>query len=199
MATSRLPDFQENFKALRGDMTQGQFAEKLGISRATVALYESGARIPDAEVLRDIAQRCCVSADYLLGLSKIPTNDKDLAFVCNYTGLSERAVNMLEFTQHFPGYSEAIDSLLSDSCMWMSNYLHEIRIITDDLKSKMANGFKMEEADVIADAATRLELVLYRFSKSCDALPDDLYSASSVLEKADEYADLVILNDPGPC
>lgn len=68
MTTSRLPIFQERFKALRGNMTQGQFAEKLGISRPTVGLYESGARIPDAEVLRNIAEKCNVTSDWLLGI-----------------------------------------------------------------------------------------------------------------------------------
>ncbi len=92
MATSRLPIFQERFKALRGDMTQGQFAEKLGISRPTVGLYESGARIPDAEVLRDIATRCDVSADWLLGLSEMRSPDKSLDAV---TGLSDRAIENL--------------------------------------------------------------------------------------------------------
>lgn len=67
MKKSRLPIFAKRVKELRGEMTQGQFAEKLGISRPTVGLYESGARIPDAEVLRDIVEKCNVSADWLLG------------------------------------------------------------------------------------------------------------------------------------
>lgn len=38
-----------------------------------------------------------VSADYLLGLSQYTTVDKDLEFVCKYTGLNERSVKYLKY------------------------------------------------------------------------------------------------------
>lgn len=105
MGTSRLPIFQERFKELRGKMTQGQFAEKLGISRPTVGLYESGARIPDAEVLRDIADKCQVSSDYLLGLTNEKTVDLNIQKVCELTGLREDAVEelVLNNSRELPG------------------------------------------------------------------------------------------------
>ena len=117
MATSRLPIFQERFKALRGDMTQGQFAKKLGISRPTVGLYESGARIPDAEVLRDIAERCNVSTDWLLGLSDTASPDITVQMVCRETGLSEIALSALQAKIGAPLGQKCIQ--LSD----MVNYL----------------------------------------------------------------------------
>ena len=115
MATSRLPIFQERFKALRGDMTQGQFAEKLGISRPTVGLYESGARIPDAEVLRDIATRCDVSADWLLGLSETASPDITVQLVCRETGLSDIALSALQTT---------IAASLGQKCIQLSDVIN---------------------------------------------------------------------------
>lgn len=92
MAPSRLPVFQERFKELRGDLTQAQFADKLGLSRPTIGLYESGARIPDAEVLRTIAICCNVSVDYLLGLSSTPAVSEDMRTAVKVTGLTEKAI-----------------------------------------------------------------------------------------------------------
>ena len=59
--------FAARFGELRGERTQAEFAQFLGISRATVGFYENGERIPDALVLRQIAERCGVatSSSYL--------------------------------------------------------------------------------------------------------------------------------------
>ena len=49
--------FQNIFKELRiaSGMTQTETAEKLGISRSTIGMYETGAREPDFETLEQIA------------------------------------------------------------------------------------------------------------------------------------------------
>lgn len=121
MSTSRLPVFQERFKSLRGELTQAQFSEKLGIARPTIALYESGKRVPDAEILREIAVKCNVSVDWLLGLCKHPTNDPDVKMLCEQTGLSPTAVNALCFSiivapngRPTLQVSQFVDFLLSD-------------------------------------------------------------------------------------
>ena len=176
--------------------SQQDLADEIGVKRETVKFWESGDRQIKGSDIVKLAKHFDVSADYLLGLVDVPTNDKDLQFVCSYTGLSERTVGLLEFAKEIPGHSGVLDSLLSESALWMSKNLCEIQTYTDELISKTAGGFKKEAADVVADAATRLELALFRFSKCCGALPEDLYGASSALEKADEYADLAILNDP---
>lgn len=97
--TEKLMQFAERFNKLRGDMTQAQFAEFLGISRPTIGFYENGTRLPDAFVLKQIAQKCNVSSDYLLGLTDAPTNDKDLQFVSDYTGLSVEAIEVIQRLQ----------------------------------------------------------------------------------------------------
>ena len=98
---SRLAVFTERFTLLRGDMTQTQFADMLGLSRPTVSLYESGERIPDAVTLRIIAEKCNVSADYLLGLREDPTTDRDVQFVSDYTGLPGDAIEKLHSFAHW--------------------------------------------------------------------------------------------------
>lgn len=94
-APARFPEFQSAFVELMGDMTIQEFADKLGMSRATVGFYSSGKRIPDALGIRTIAEKCGVSADWLLGLSNTKALKGDLRQVCNYTGLSQEAVEYL--------------------------------------------------------------------------------------------------------
>ena len=88
----RFPAFRTAFLKLMGDMTLEQFATFLGMSRATVGFYAAGQRIPDALGLKKIAEKCKVSADWLLGISETPTLIPDIKKVCVYTGLTESTV-----------------------------------------------------------------------------------------------------------
>lgn len=91
---ARFPEFQAAFIELMGDMTIKQFADKLGLSRATVGFYSAGQRIPDALGIKTIAEKCNVSADWILGLtrskSKMPAATDDLQ-------LTEKAVDAIEW------------------------------------------------------------------------------------------------------
>lgn len=62
-------DFQNVFKQLRlaSSFTQAEMAEKLGISKSTISMYENGNREPDFETLEKIADFFNVDIDYLLG------------------------------------------------------------------------------------------------------------------------------------
>ena len=89
MKPPRMKVFKERFNKLRGEKSQEEFAEFLGISRPTVGFYENGSRLPDALTLSQIARKCNVSADWLLGLSDTRQYSGTLSDACNYTGLSE--------------------------------------------------------------------------------------------------------------
>lgn len=52
-------------RQMRGDTSQVEFAKQLGIGRTTLIRYESGERVPDAEVLTFWAERG-IDIDYLL-------------------------------------------------------------------------------------------------------------------------------------
>lgn len=94
-APPRFPAFRDAFLELMGDMTLQEFADKLDMSRATVGFYAAGQRIPDALGVRKIAEKCHVSADWLLGLSKESTTDFDIQKICRSTGLSSKSVQNL--------------------------------------------------------------------------------------------------------
>lgn len=62
------------------DITQADLSRVLGVSRTTVAMWETEHREPDAATLDKLASFFAVSVDYLLGRTDDPTppSDEDL-------------------------------------------------------------------------------------------------------------------------
>ena len=70
--TSVRETFAKRFRSLRQEgETQTQFAERISLSRSTIALYESGQLSPDIETLARICRVCQCSADWLIGLANV--------------------------------------------------------------------------------------------------------------------------------
>lgn len=65
----KMSNFSENLRYLRkrADMTQPELAQKLGISRSTICMYELGSREPNFETLEAIADIFNVDMNYLTG------------------------------------------------------------------------------------------------------------------------------------
>ncbi|MBQ6317573.1 MAG: helix-turn-helix transcriptional regulator [Oscillospiraceae bacterium] len=70
-------------------------AEFLQISPQAVNQFKQGQSFPKTENLVKMAQYFRCSLDYLIGLSDVRSPDADLQTVCDYTGLSEKAVSHL--------------------------------------------------------------------------------------------------------
>ena len=93
-SANRFPVFSQRFRDLRGKMSQDKFADFLGTSRPTVGFYENGDHLPDALTLSQIAKKCNVSADYLLGLSDAKTKDDTAAIAA--TGFSKKSLDFIK-------------------------------------------------------------------------------------------------------
>lgn len=67
-----IPIFKDNLKKLRGDFefTQEEMSKYLNMPRSTYAGYERGNREPDYAALLDIASKCSVTIDELLGVKQ---------------------------------------------------------------------------------------------------------------------------------
>lgn len=80
---------------------QKDLAQFLGVKDNMVSYWAGGSRVPTTEQIIRIAQFFDVSTDYLLGLSDVQNTDKDVKFICEYTGLEENAVDVLHNYKKF--------------------------------------------------------------------------------------------------
>ena len=108
----RLTKLRENTGKKRQEV-----ADELKISRASLEYYEKGKRKPDIEVLAKIAEYYKVSTDYLLGLSIAPTTNKDIQFICDYTGLEKESIDNISTDN----IQSKIINILSDKKGYYSN------------------------------------------------------------------------------
>lgn len=72
------------------NLSQKQLAQRIGVDKSTVALYESGERLPSLSRLVSLSYVLGVTTDYLLGVS----NRKD-SFL-DVSGLTPKQIGSLE-------------------------------------------------------------------------------------------------------
>ena len=108
--------------AIRGKK-QKELAAALNVTDNTVSYYCKGERLPNTKQIKIISEYLECSADYLLGLTNTPTTDRDVSFVCDYTGLSERAVQVLNayhliYTENpNPEYEKALNLFVEQASL----------------------------------------------------------------------------------
>jgi len=97
---SAFPDRLRTLREAIG-VSQTVFAERMGVTRATVSYYENGDRIPDIQFLDKVINETCVCYDYLMGYSAAMRG----TFVSTYSELNDAA---LESLKEFNYYEEDI-------------------------------------------------------------------------------------------
>ena len=116
----RFPVFRERFNTLLQGRSVTEFADFLGMSRQTIGFYLNGDRIPDALVLKDIAEKCEVSADWLLGMSEFPR--RDLAeMTAEDMGLTQEAASGIFATKTLADQEERAKFYLDGLNMMLSH------------------------------------------------------------------------------
>lgn len=90
--------FSERFEKLlhKNNFHQIEFSEKSKLSSGAISKYCNGTSTPGFLELRDIAKTLNISADYLLGLSDVPSLNKDIQSIAKNTGLSEPSIRYLQ-------------------------------------------------------------------------------------------------------
>lgn len=117
---NKFPIFQKRFHGLRGELSQEEFAKKIGVSRPVIGFYENGDRVPDALTLKKIADKCETSVDWLLGLTNDEQGNADVTAVEKRLGLTpdtQRALrewnDMGNRRYHFKFIIDFINTFLS--------------------------------------------------------------------------------------
>lgn len=95
--------------------TQAELAEHIGVTRQSVSSYLTGKTSPSMQGMGDIADFFGVSVDYLLGRTCARSNSDDIRTVCEYTGLSEKAVEKLVVRDN-PN-AEGISQMIESGCV----------------------------------------------------------------------------------
>lgn len=153
---SRLSEIMREHK-----VSQEKLASALGVKRQTVSLYKTGQSSPNAEQLCKIALFFNVSADWLLGISEVKSQDSDIQQICKQTGLSEDIVGWLRicskghqndssnsqivsnFNTFFRQSGEELFEFLED-LNWYAEYSKSTIKICKDIKQDLE---KSQEAD----------------------------------------------------
>lgn len=90
-------------------LTQSDFGRILKCDRYRVADIERGKTTPTIEDIKIISKEFNISSDYLLGISDVQSTDTDVKMICEYTGLSERAVEILKLYKNI--MNDTIDTI----------------------------------------------------------------------------------------
>ena len=99
-------DFPNIFRKIReqSGLTQQQMADKLGVSRSAIGMYENGEREPNFETLELMADTFNVDMNYLLG--KKPTTE----VIPDRYYLDDDARDMAQFIYENPEYKVLFDA-----------------------------------------------------------------------------------------
>lgn len=114
-------DFNENIKILRStyNLTQKEFADRLGVSIPTVAAWENGTKKPSFDVLVQIANTFDVSLDWLCG-----RNQKKEIPITTWTDLLKIVYSLLKY-QHLDIQTSPLQNNDDDCTLIFSRYLLE--------------------------------------------------------------------------
>ena len=108
--------FANRLKELRTEkgLSQEDLGKEIGVSRGSISYYEKEERVPDIVVLAAVSKYFNVSTDYLLGISETKSLDADIHIAMETTGLSEIAVETLNWfgrEEHCEAFKEELNTI----------------------------------------------------------------------------------------
>lgn len=100
-------------------------ANAIGCDVSTITKQYNGDRIITVDYIIKYATIFNVSADYLLGLSNTPTTNKNIQFICDYTGLEENSIEELRKGKNAVFYTTLLNFMINNKTLLkaLNNYL----------------------------------------------------------------------------
>lgn len=184
-----LSELLQEVKAENG-IIQDDVAKSIGVSRQALGKWANGETVPDILDLKKLAKYFNVSADYLLGLTGNPTTDTDLKAVCDYTGLSDKAINKLvEKMDGKTVFSHILDDVLCDNFFY--DIIFELQALSEN-NIDYAYYYLMIRFFITDENKSDEEIkTMYTFVEDIDTKCDvKKYNISKLTEKISENYDL---------
>lgn len=148
-------------------LTQKQLAERVHKSQQDIAKIENGNTVLTIDDMVCFADELGVTLDYLCGISTADTTDHDLKFVCDYTGLSVKAVKELHngtLTEKLDmngeliiGYSNFLENVL---CKFIDFLINEAVNNAESFYSSMFN--LISSSDMLLDSCNEYSFLASR-------------------------------------
>lgn len=203
------PGFPSSLRKAReaaGFARQEDFADAICKSMNTVQKWEQGRAKPSLDDFIDLCVFFKCDADFLLG--RIDEKTHDLDFVCKYTGLSPKSIEVLRNIHQWDvlgnDANNDLDYFISNYGDAFSFHLSEIRfrrtraaIEKADFKERLNCVDSSSRFKLSTDISKRIqdiELALFSFSEISREIPTNLYDTSkllkelrNLLEKVHEY------------
>ncbi len=177
--------------------TQEYIASLIGCTVKTYRSWEKGISVPDTNFLVQLSQVYNVSTDHLLGL--IEEKNRDNTFICDITGLSEKAIELVK--EEYPSPAALSRRVLNDIlsseefynrfCSAACGVLVSIYSIDSFLKSvpvlsASANTLTTDDLlrlDIESKGKLKdLRLSIYEVSRNCNDLIDSIYPTKSMID-----------------
>jgi len=164
----------------RLNMSQNDLANKTFLSRIQINYFETGARRPDIDKLKAIADVLNVSVDYLL----CRTNNKDISNteISNKIGLSDESINKLHKFIEKDAYQK--DVLYGEHYNYQDFFVIINKIIENDEFESLIhfirayiNSFKISELEdkIIQEEYQEIDISVEKEKNNYDISKTDIY------------------------
>lgn len=165
ITTKRFRELIDNEKYAK--VPRAEIAKATGCDTSTITKYYNGQRQLSVDSIIKFSKYFNVSSDYLLGLSDVQTTNIDVQFICDFLGLDEQSVCLLNFNavnydENYSFNNGAI-RFLSVNQDNIFNYLHYLFLAQQAVFSDNSSSISNDEFNDYVEQAT---LYQYKISKS---------------------------------
>lgn len=167
--SNRLEELTEKKRDENPKLSNKVQAAEMNIPYQTFNKYLHDNAECNISYLKVMAKYFDVSTDYLLGYSDIATNDTDLRTVCDYSGLSEGALQTLTTYKEFP-LDARLDTL--NALLENADFTRLLGLITEKMSIE-ADSLKISHAGLHTQA-TNIDVIDYAASNLLKKITDDL-------------------------